>query len=146
MALTLGLLGASPAVAGEGGPTAGISALAEADPTHRGLAVDFWKSGGPGVKAAAEAALIGSDADVQAFLAAAEELTLQDSRVSAAQIASVGGTELLAAARKALAGTPAELEDFLDDGWEDPLEQDQRVRVAQVVDSGGPAVQEAGRV
>ncbi|MGW1482530.1 ALF repeat-containing protein, partial [Streptomyces rubiginosohelvolus] len=136
LALTVGLLSSPPADAAEGGldRDARISALAEVDATERGLAVDLWKSGGPGVRAAAEAALTGSDTDVQAFLAAAEDLSFQDNRVSAAQVASVAGTELLAAARKALAGTQAELDEFLYYGWVGPLEQDQRVRVAQVVD------------
>ncbi|MFC9944335.1 ALF repeat-containing protein, partial [Streptomyces pratensis] len=141
LALTFGLLGSSPATAaGPDSGSAGIAVLAEATPTDRGRVIDYWKEGGPGVKAAAEAALTGSDAELQAFLTAVDDLSFQDERVSAAQIASVGGSELLTAARDALTGTPEQLHDFLDDGWEDPLRQDQRVRVAQVIDAGGPAV------
>ncbi|KOV68509.1 hypothetical protein ADL01_23215 [Streptomyces sp. NRRL WC-3618] len=36
--------------------------------TDRGRIVNLWKSGGPGLKAAAEVALTGGDADVQRFL------------------------------------------------------------------------------
>ena len=123
-----------------------ITALAAVTSTDRGRVVDYWEHGGPGVKAAAEAALTGSDADVQAFLAAVDDLTFQDDRVSTAQLASVGGTELIAAARTgAIRSSGRNWTIFLDDGWMAPLEQDQRVRVAQIIDAGGPNVQDAGR-
>jgi len=144
LALAVGLLGSPPAAAAGG--TGGSARVAvEVTPAERGLVVDYWKEGGPGVKAAAEAALTGSDADVQAFLTVADDLALQDTRVNAAQLASVGGSELLTAARAALSGTREELEAFVSWGWEDPMRQDNRVRVAQIVDTGGPNVQEAGR-
>lgn len=139
LALACGLLGAAPVSAAEPEPTTGrIAALAQATPSDRGRAVDYWVEGGPGVKAAAEAALTGTEAELQAFLTAAEDIEFQDKRVSAAQIASVGGAELLAAARTALAGTREELEIFLSWGWEAPMRQDERVQVAQVISAGGP--------
>ncbi|MFC9947985.1 ALF repeat-containing protein, partial [Streptomyces pratensis] len=141
LALTFGLLSSPPATAADSSPGAGdIAAMAEVTPTDRGRVVDYWKEGGPGVKAAAEAALTGSDAELETFLTAADDLSVQDQRVSAAQIASVGGTELLTAARTALAGSPEDLAIFLNWGWEAPMKEDQRVRVAQVIDAGGPAV------
>ena len=138
LALAAGLLGAAPAAA----VSADASEVTAAD---RGQVVDYWREGGPGVKAAAEAALTGTDADVETFLAAAGELTLQDERVTAAQVAGVGGPELLAAAREALAGTQEDLETFVSWGWEAPMQQDNRVRVAQIIDTAGPNVQDAGR-
>lgn len=33
----------------------------------------------------------------------------------------------------------------MDFGWREPFEQDERVRVSQVIDAGGPNVQERGR-
>ncbi|MFF8965015.1 ALF repeat-containing protein [Streptomyces globisporus] len=146
LALACGLLGAAPVSATEPERTTErIAALAEATPSDRGRAVDYWVEGGPGVKAAAEAALTGTDAELQAFLTAADDIEIQDKRVSAAQIASVGGTELLTAARTALAGSREELEIFLSWGWEAPMRQDDRVQVAQVISAGGLAVQDAGR-
>ncbi|MEV8312473.1 ALF repeat-containing protein [Streptomyces flavidovirens] len=96
LALTFSLLGPAPVLAAEpSANTARIAALAESTPTDRGRAVDYWKEGGPGVKAAAEAGLTGSDADLQTFLDTVGDVSFQDERVSAAQLSSVGGTELL---------------------------------------------------
>ncbi|MEU6395288.1 polymorphic toxin-type HINT domain-containing protein [Streptomyces sp. NPDC046939] len=148
MSLVMGLIAAGPvpaAVASSTEESAAQEYSAEFALVDRGHVVDYWKEGGPGVRAAAEAALIGTDADVQKFLAAADDLEFQDDRVGAAQLASVGGTELLAAARRALAGSPEELDTFLATGWQGPLEQDQRVLVAQVIATAGPNVQAAGR-
>ncbi|MGW1211138.1 ALF repeat-containing protein [Streptomyces sp. NPDC002499] len=130
LALAVGLLSAPPATAAAG-PTDGIPAAVSAvDPADRGLVVDYWKAGGPGVKAAAEAALTGSDTDVQTFLAAADGVAFQDERVTAAQFASLGGSELLTAARTALTGTREELETFLSWGWE--------ARCSRTTASGSP--------
>ncbi len=144
LALAVGLLGSPPASAAAG-PTNGVrpTAVSAVGPADRGSVVDYWKAGsGPGVRAAAEAALTGSDVDVQNFLAAADGLVFQDERVTAAQFASVGGPELLTAARTALNSTREELETFLSWGWEAPMQQDNRVRVAQIIDTGGPNVQD----
>lgn len=92
LALAVGLLGSPPAsAAGATGDRAQVTAQANVTTAERGLVVDYWKEGGPGVKAAAEAALTGNDSDVQTFLAAVDSLAFQDERVSAAQLASVGG-------------------------------------------------------
>lgn len=146
LVLAAGLLGSSPVAAEElPADSAEIAALAAVTPTNRGRVVDLWKSKGPGVKAAAEAALTGSDADVVAFLTAVDGIAFQDNRVSAAQLASVGGTQLIGAARTALAGSATDLRLFLQSGWQAPMEQDDQVRVAQIIDAGGPVVQDAGR-
>ncbi|MCP3819225.1 polymorphic toxin-type HINT domain-containing protein [Streptomyces sp. A3M-1-3] len=138
-----GLLGPVPASAVAAATD--VENAASTQPTDRGRVLGLWKVGGPGVKAAAEVALSGSDADVQRFLAEVGDNAHQDDRVAAAQIASVGGQSTIEAAREALAGSPDELRVFLDFGWQAPLEQDERVRIAQVIDGGGPGVEEAGR-
>ncbi|MBW8740215.1 MAG: chemotaxis protein [Streptomyces turgidiscabies] len=145
MALSASLLGSVPAVAAEVPVRAAESvATPKVTSADRSMVVDYWRSRGPIVKEAAQAALTGSDADVVAFLADAKDLNFQDQRVTAARIASVGGPELLAAAHKALFGDREDLWDFLDDGWIAPMEQDNRVRVAQIVGVSGPIVKEAG--
>ncbi|WP_335936362.1 ALF repeat-containing protein [Streptomyces sp. PTD5-9] len=139
----VGLLGSAPATAAE--PPTDPGEVPAVSLSQRGVVVDLWKSGGPAVKAAAEAALTGTDEDVMRFLAGAGDDAIQDNRVGVAQLAGVGGKELLAAARAALAGPPENLWEFLWTGWQEPLEQDQRVLVAQIIGVGGPEVQETGR-
>ncbi|WP_435647326.1 polymorphic toxin-type HINT domain-containing protein [Kitasatospora purpeofusca] len=139
LALVAGLLGTNPAAASDvGGQPAPL--------TDRARVVLFWQEGGPGVKAAAEAALTGSDADVRRFLDSEQvPARIQDDQVGAAQIHSAGGPGVQEAARRALAGTPQELAAFLDGGWREPLKADQQVRVAQLMNGAGPGVREAGQ-
>ncbi|MGW1171894.1 ALF repeat-containing protein, partial [Streptomyces sp. NPDC002550] len=145
-ALVLGLLGPAPSPARADGTTPTDTGISGALPdTDRAKVVRLWETGGPGVRAAAEVALVGSDDDVKTFLSQASDIAVQDERVAVAQFASIGGLSLQDAARKALDGTPDDLKAFLKDGWKQPLEQDQRVRVAQIIDAGGPEVQKAGR-
>ncbi|MFE0517111.1 ALF repeat-containing protein, partial [Streptomyces sp. NPDC058964] len=147
-ALLLGLLGTAPAPAhADPAPTDTIGISTTLPDTDRAKVVRLWEAGGPGVKAAAEVALVGGDDDVRKFLDQASDLQFQDNRVAAAQVAGLGGLNLQEAARKALdSSSPDDLKTFLQDGWQAPLEQDQRVRVAQIIDAGGPEVQKAGRV
>lgn len=142
--LLAGLLVPAPAVADDDPTELGESSGAPLS-VGRERIVERWKTGGPGVKAAAEVALAGSDNDVMHFFAVVDGETFQDNRVVAAQKANVGGRSLQEAARKALDGTPGDLQKFLDEGWQGPLAEDQRVRVAQVINDGGPGVQKAGR-
>ncbi|MFI1014869.1 polymorphic toxin-type HINT domain-containing protein [Streptomyces sp. NPDC020965] len=144
LTLVVSLLGSPAAGTGQAPPNPAAGSVAIA-PTDRSRVVEHWKAGGPGVKAAAEAALTGSDTEVQAFLAAVEDLSFQDVRVGAVQLSGLGGTELLAAARAALSGTPGELWSFVGWGWKGPIKQDNRVRAAQIISTAGPAVQDAGR-
>ncbi|MER7948087.1 chemotaxis protein [Streptomyces sp. NPDC096079] len=145
MALTLGLLGTAPrSTDHDQGGEVQFAALSDVTTTDRGRVVEYWQAGGFLVRPAAEAALAGSDSDVQAFLASAGELVAQERRARTAQLASVGGTELIAAARAAFPD-PLAVEDFLDDGWEAPAQQDRRIEVAQIISTGRPVVQETGR-
>ncbi|KPC74286.1 hypothetical protein ADL35_26640, partial [Streptomyces sp. NRRL WC-3753] len=95
--------------------------------TDRGLVVEFWVQGGPGVKAAAEAALRGSDEDVRRFLETGRDVAeAGDDRLDAVQMSGIGGPNLSKAADDALFGTVDELREFLTTGWKGPLEADQR--------------------
>ncbi|MGW3227196.1 polymorphic toxin-type HINT domain-containing protein [Kitasatospora sp. NPDC001095] len=137
-ALAAGLLGPAPAFAA--GPEAGASSQA---PVDRGQVFTLWTIGGPGVKAAAEAALTGSDEDVERFLSVEKSLAeYHDDRVSAAQILSLGGNGVREAATKALRGSEDDLRAFIKDGWKSPLEQDRRVQAAQLIATGGVNVRE----
>ncbi len=142
LAFVASLLGPTPAIADDASVSDGT--VSGVPPTERGAVVEYWKAGGPGVKAAAEVALTGTDEDVQRFLGLAENEAFRDDRVTAAQIGSVGGRRLQEAVNTALSGTPTALEEFLQNGWRVPYQQDERVRVAQVVDVAGRRVQAAG--
>ncbi|MGW1912619.1 ALF repeat-containing protein, partial [Streptomyces sp. NPDC002076] len=143
IALAAGLLAGVPSRAAADGSPAGAGNSGSAD---RARVLDLWSSGGPEVRAAAEAALTGGDDDVTNFLAkSAWSAEFQDERVSAAQLASVGGRNLQDAAVKALGGSEHDLRAFLSSGWQDPYFQDQRVKVAQIIDAGGPEVKKAGQ-
>ncbi|MFE6052470.1 polymorphic toxin-type HINT domain-containing protein [Kitasatospora sp. NPDC056446] len=104
----------------------------------RGKTVAFWDAGGPAVRAAAEAALAGGDADVRAFLDSGKAgAELKDDRQIALQLVTAGGRELRDAAQAALDGTPEQLRAFVSGGWKAPLESDQRVQTFQLLESGG---------
>ncbi|UQA97088.1 hypothetical protein K9S39_39135 [Streptomyces halobius] len=145
LAVIAGLVGPTPASATDhdSGPPAGESAPA----SRRAWVVAAWKSGGPGTKAAAEAALTGGDEDVQRFLDTVwPKEEYEDDRVAASQKTTIGGPALQKAAREALnSNDPYKLRAFLEYDWKTPLEEDQRVFVAQVINEGGPGVREAGR-
>ncbi|MGK5732830.1 polymorphic toxin-type HINT domain-containing protein [Streptomyces sp. URMC 124] len=111
---------------------------------ERGQAVSLWRTGGAGIKRAAEEALLGTDEDVKKFLAAKDDIEFDDDSIDASRILSVGGLAVREAAKKALRGTPEDLRAFLKDGWKAPLEQDQQVEANQVIYFGGNGVKDAG--
>ncbi|MBP0450582.1 hypothetical protein J5Y04_13655 [Kitasatospora sp. RG8] len=137
LVLLAGLTAAGPAANAGSTPSAEPPPVVLPD-SDRGKAIVFWDAGGAAVRAAAEAALAGSDADVRAFLdsgkAAAE---LKDDREIALQLVAAGGRELRDAAKAAMEGTPEQLRTFVTSGWKVPLESDQRVQVFQLVEDGG---------
>ncbi|MFE5798094.1 ALF repeat-containing protein [Streptomyces sp. NPDC056503] len=136
--LLVGTLGSAPATATD-----------EEEPppiTARGRVVELWTAGGPGVKAAAEAALTGTDADVDRFLAAEPVMRRADDRVNVYAMVSVGGIAVQTAARTALQSPdPQAVATFLQKGWQAPLAQDRRVEVLAAMSTGGPGVQAAGK-
>lgn len=103
--LLSGLLGSDPARAAE--PVAAESDSGSITPTARGQVLELWKTGGTGMKAAAEAALLGSESDVKYFLEQVKDKEeFADNRVATGQLINVGGRGVQDAALKALGGTP----------------------------------------
>ncbi|MEW1908983.1 polymorphic toxin-type HINT domain-containing protein [Kitasatospora sp. NPDC085895] len=146
LVLLSGSVVAVPAAADEAPP----QAAAGLPPTDRAKVIGYWKSGGPAVKSAAEAALLGNNDAVSDFLAkgraAAQEV---DDRQLALQIVSIGGRAVREAAKnavqKSLDGDNTALAAFLNGGWKPLQEQDDRVAVVQEVTAGGRGVREAGQ-
>jgi hypothetical protein len=117
---------------------------------NRSLAVSAWQEGGPQVRLAAEAALLGSDTQVSAFLAEGwNHAQRLDQRDSLASIISDGGPALRAKARAALdadaAGDQNAIPTFLNSGWQGPSDIDTRVSVNQLMAAGGDQVKQAAQ-
>lgn len=111
---------------------------------YRSDVLEAWEYGGPGVHAAAEVALAGSDADVQTFMSVdMPRLEVEDLRVQAATFLASGGPAVRSAADTALSGGEEELHAFLDNDFTTAYEEDQRVQVAQIMAFGSPGVKRA---
>lgn len=101
-------------------------------------------SGSPSVRRAAEAALLGSDEDVQEFLESGrDEAVRADTRAAARVLAGMDGPAMRTAALDVLAGSDEELSAFVDGGWKSAWAADERVRAYRLLESGGPTVQAA---
>lgn len=137
--MVTGLLGTAP--------TASAVDASETDlpwRTDRALVVDYWTTGGPGVKEAAERVLVGTDADIEQFLAEQGLIQQVDDRVDVGRIINASGPSVREAAMAALQGTPADVQAFLTDGWKPPHQMDRRVETSRVINFGGVGVKEAG--
>ncbi|MGN9845178.1 hypothetical protein ACTMTI_44360 [Nonomuraea sp. H19] len=118
-----------------------------ADRSH---VVAAWQEGGPQVRLAAEAALLGSDEQVSAFLAEGwRQAQHLDQRDNLANVISNGGPALRAKAQAALdadaAGDQSAITTFLDSGWQGPSDIDARVSVNQLMSAGGEQVKQAAQ-
>ncbi|MFC8798999.1 hypothetical protein ACFT2C_14790 [Promicromonospora sp. NPDC057138] len=104
-------------------------------------------AGGPQVREAAEAALLGGDAEVCAFVHDQWSVReLADRDILATQMFASGGPTLRATLTPILDGEdPEALGRFLTDGWNDPWLADQEIRINQLAAMGGPQVQAAAR-
>ncbi|MGW1813047.1 polymorphic toxin-type HINT domain-containing protein [Streptomyces sp. NPDC002125] len=131
-----GLLGAPAAVAADD-PAVPVGVRAQI--------VGFWETGGAGLKAAAEKALLGSDAEIQKFLAEAEAIQFDDNRIETARLAMSAGPGLRQAAKDAMLLSPTELETFLLYGFEEPLDDDRKVDIARLVNLGNAGVRAQGK-
>lgn len=144
MALLAGLLGSGPAFATDPAP-----AWVPVESTARAKALGWWQEGGSAVREAAEVALLGDATAVDTFLNSGRALAaLRDERADAEQILALGGPQVREAAQRALSsdsGTGEVIRAFLATGWKWPLEQDQRIRVAQAMNGAGRGVQDAGK-
>ncbi|NUP18477.1 MAG: hypothetical protein HOZ81_20800 [Streptomyces sp.] len=138
LTLLAGLLRATPAHA------------EETVPADRSIVVSAWQAGGPQVRSAAEAALLGSDDQVIAFLVEgwprAQRL---DQRDTLASVISDGGPSVRAKAQAALdadaAGDQDAIPTFLNSGWQSATAIDARVSVNQLMSAGGEQVKQAAQ-
>ncbi|MCP2092289.1 Short repeat-containing protein of unknown function [Actinosynnema pretiosum] len=109
----------------------------------------IWQESGAQTKAEAEKALLGTDADIEAFLTQKLDwLTSVDDRIAVNQIAAAGGPTVKGAAQKALDAAesdPSALQSFLRTGWYDATNVDLRIRVNQIAAAGGPTVKGAAQ-
>lgn len=139
LALLTGFLRATPARAED-----------PAVPPDRALVVNAWKSGGMQVRAAAEIALLGTDAQVSEFLnGGLEKAQRFDELDAVAGVVGEGGPSVRAAAKQALdaadAGDLEAVSAFLSHGWQGPSDIDTRLSVNQVMAVGGDQVREAAQ-
>ncbi|MEJ2851810.1 MULTISPECIES: hypothetical protein [unclassified Saccharothrix] len=114
---------------------------------ERARVVSLWRLGGPAVREAAAAALVGSAADISAFLdGGVAGPAKADERTRVAEIRDTGGLVVKEAAQRALdAGTAEAVTAFLESGWVTPHSVDLRVRVNQLMASGGPELRAAAQ-
>ncbi|GAB3141146.1 ALF repeat-containing protein [Amycolatopsis stemonae] len=107
----------------------------------RAQAVGYLETGGPGVARAAEAALLGTPADLAAFLATGRQQAKDDDdRVLVTQALSTGGPVTKRAAQQALGGTIEDVRAFLATGLAQARVADDRIAVGQAMSTGGPTV------
>ncbi|MGC5307452.1 polymorphic toxin-type HINT domain-containing protein [Micromonospora zamorensis] len=113
----------------------------------RGLVVQAWQSGGPVVREAAERALLGTDADVEAFLATDwQQRARVDERIMVNRMMAGGGVAVQGAAQAALDSPDTRaLSAFLESGWQLPANQDKRVHVNRMMAAGGSQLNVAGQ-
>ncbi|MFE2413902.1 polymorphic toxin-type HINT domain-containing protein [Kitasatospora sp. NPDC059408] len=111
---------------------------------NRAAALQMVTVGGPRLRAAAEAALAGTDQDVVAFVTTGWKAPLeQDQRVMVSQLAESGGPHTKAAALAVLDKPIADVQAFLDKDRFPLGDSDERVTVSQLAESGGPATKQA---
>ncbi|MEU0537747.1 ALF repeat-containing protein [Amycolatopsis tolypomycina] len=107
----------------------------------RAQAVAQLETGGPGVARAAETALLGSPADLQAFLATGRrQAQIDDERVLVSQALATGGPATRRTAQQALSGTPDDIREYLANGLQRARITDDRLAVGQAMATGGPTV------
>ncbi|WP_371604923.1 polymorphic toxin-type HINT domain-containing protein (plasmid) [Streptomyces sp. NBC_01220] len=106
--------------------------------------VTYWKTGGTGLREAAEQALLGGEDGIRKFLQDAESIQNIDNRIETARLAMTSGPYVREAAVSALQTTPVELEEFLLFGYQEPQDLDNKIETARVTTAGGTYVHEAG--
>jgi hypothetical protein len=106
-----------------------------------------WQHGGPQLAAGAQAALVGGDADVCAFLATAwQPAERADESAAVDQMIASGGSAIAAAGQRAKVSTDENaIITFLQSGWQQPAVTDRRVRVNQMMAAGGAQVKAAAQ-
>ncbi|MFI6761194.1 polymorphic toxin-type HINT domain-containing protein [Micromonospora sp. NPDC050417] len=110
----------------------------------RRTAVYYMVDGGPSVRRAAEAALLGTEEDVKTFVeSGVDEALIADARAAAHVLAGMDGPATRAGALQALNGTPDEVAAFVEGGWQSAWASDERIRAYRLVESGGPTLRSA---
>ncbi len=137
LALAIGLGGARVANAQDPVP----------DPQRDRLAAVWaWREGGPAVRAAAAAALVGTDADIQAFVHGGWDLAkVSDKRSAVEDMIALSGPSVRRAGERALAGDAAAIDAFLAGGRQKSATADRRVKVDEILYAGGPNVRAAAQ-
>ncbi|GIE77454.1 hypothetical protein Aph02nite_34040 [Actinoplanes philippinensis] len=138
--------------------TIGVSFLAPpaaahaADPVRdpgldRANVLKVWQAAGPMVQAAAEQALLGGDAEIEAFVTVGwQEPQKLDQQAAVQQMMAQGGPTVRAFAQQALdAADPNAVKTFLESGWVSAQNTDLRLRVNQMMAAGGPSVRAAAQ-
>jgi len=107
--------------------------------TDRAKAVRAWMLGGKAMRAAAEYALSGTDADIITFLTTELPVaTAEDNRVAVFSYLANGGQGIRAAASAALSGGDSAISAFVEAGYAPAVSDDLRVAVRRLVDETGP--------
>ena len=119
-------------------------------PADRAQVLTAWEAGGPQVKAQAEAALVGTDDQIRDFLATGmQQAALVDPRDAVATGMLEAGPAVRAASEAALAafdaGDTEALNTFIVSGRRGPENSDLRLRVNQLMATGGTQVQAAAQ-
>ncbi|MCX4860729.1 ALF repeat-containing protein [Streptomyces canus] len=92
--------------------TPATAVAADPVPLPEGVRADivtYWRTGGIGLREAAEQALLGGDEAVRKFLQDAESIQNTDNRIETARLAMTSGSYVREAAVAALQKTPTEL-------------------------------------
>ncbi|WP_026540939.1 putative toxin [Paenarthrobacter nicotinovorans] len=108
----------------------------------------LWKTGGPTVREAAEAALLGGPDAMKKFRDVASGETYapqdvalrQDLRLTVVRLSMIGGEHVRAGASKALSEGDAAMNTFVTQGWRAAWVGDNRTQVTFLLDSGTPHV------
>jgi hypothetical protein len=103
----------------------------------RDVAATDLVAGGPAGREAAEAALVGSDADVRAYFDSGYHVAQETDERSAVQVlAGLDGPATRAAGLAALDRPRAEMQAFAKAGWHSAWESDERLRTYRVLQAG----------
>jgi hypothetical protein len=117
----------------------------ETPASEREAVVSLLATAGPSVRRAAEVALLGSDADLRAFIDSGRAVAQEaDDRAAAQVLVGMDGPAVRQAALDVLEhGSAAAIRAFVDGGWRVPWGADERLRVTRVLDSGGVHTRQA---
>ncbi|GGV04444.1 hypothetical protein GCM10010495_15240 [Kitasatospora herbaricolor] len=118
------------------------------DTDDRVLLTQIMSRGGPAVRKAANIAMSGTVEDVREFLKTGQYIARaeDENRAEVQRILDdpATGRHVREAGQKALAGSAADVEHFLKAELEPLRASDDRVRVSQIIEAGGPEVRKAG--